>query len=274
MPLPSHLSYKSALVLLPPSSIVAPIESIRQKHDKHFRRWPPHINLIYPFLAAPSQGLSLDGQQSEQNKTSDLLHNMHSQGNASVSTNADSLSSRANLGQRLTKVAETVPPFRFLRADPPGVFNHSKQSATVWLDPINNATPSNGDESLSQASLQTSEFSECNEDTRPFTPHLSVGQASGSISTYRLRDEAQRVIETFGREKLDEGNSKQAPIGGFEWHVDTVHIIERSGFKGRFKIVGSFKLSDDTSSPLVSGAPTFCNKNIHKSHYKPGNGLL
>jgi 2'-5' RNA ligase len=53
--LPAHLSHTSALALLPPASITAPIEAVRRVHDKHFARWPPHINLLYPFLASPSE---------------------------------------------------------------------------------------------------------------------------------------------------------------------------------------------------------------------------
>src|SRR4051812_45734334 len=40
----------SALVIMPPESLWQPIQRIRRAHDKSFQRWPPHINLLYPFL--------------------------------------------------------------------------------------------------------------------------------------------------------------------------------------------------------------------------------
>jgi 2'-5' RNA ligase len=42
-------THKSALVLIPDEEIWEPIQAIRSEHDKHFRRWMPHITLLYPF---------------------------------------------------------------------------------------------------------------------------------------------------------------------------------------------------------------------------------
>jgi len=42
-------TYKTAVVIIPPEACWHPIQSIRQKHDRQFRRWMPHITLIYPF---------------------------------------------------------------------------------------------------------------------------------------------------------------------------------------------------------------------------------
>ncbi len=43
-------SHQSALCLLPPSEISRRANSLRALHDKAFNSWPPHINLIYPFV--------------------------------------------------------------------------------------------------------------------------------------------------------------------------------------------------------------------------------
>ncbi len=42
-------THKTAVVIIPPENIWAPIQNIRQKYDRQFRRWMPHITLIYPF---------------------------------------------------------------------------------------------------------------------------------------------------------------------------------------------------------------------------------
>ena len=45
----SGKTHKTALVLIPPAPLWPPIQAIRQEHDRHVRRWMPHITLIYPF---------------------------------------------------------------------------------------------------------------------------------------------------------------------------------------------------------------------------------
>ncbi len=40
---------KSALVLIPPPAVWEPIQSLRRRYDRKFRRWMPHITLLYPF---------------------------------------------------------------------------------------------------------------------------------------------------------------------------------------------------------------------------------
>jgi len=41
-------TYTSAVVLIPPFEVWSTIQAIRQVHDRHFRRWMPHITLLYP----------------------------------------------------------------------------------------------------------------------------------------------------------------------------------------------------------------------------------
>jgi len=45
----SSKTYNSAIVLIPPEDCWDPIQAIRREHDRHVRRWMPHINLLYPF---------------------------------------------------------------------------------------------------------------------------------------------------------------------------------------------------------------------------------
>lgn len=42
-------THKTAVVIIPPENLWAPIQKIRQKYDRQFKRWMPHITLIYPF---------------------------------------------------------------------------------------------------------------------------------------------------------------------------------------------------------------------------------
>ena len=154
--LAQHLSHKSALALLLPHPVSAPVETIRREHDKHFRRWPPHLNLIYPFLASPSI------QQADRQPSPAL---------------------KEDIQHRIQKAINHTEPFRLtLSADPPGIFSHSKKSKTVWLRPLSDQV------NQLQAALQA-EFSECDADKRPFVPHLSIGQARSDIDAEKLANE-------------------------------------------------------------------------------------
>jgi 2'-5' RNA ligase len=42
-------TFTTAVVLIPPSEVQPAIQAIRQLHDRHFKRWMPHITLLYPF---------------------------------------------------------------------------------------------------------------------------------------------------------------------------------------------------------------------------------
>jgi 2'-5' RNA ligase len=43
-------TYRTAAVLVPPETVWESIQRIRKQHDRHYRRWMPHITLLYPFL--------------------------------------------------------------------------------------------------------------------------------------------------------------------------------------------------------------------------------
>ena len=42
-------THLSAVVVVPPKEVWEPIQAIRRAHDKQFRRWLPHVTLLYPF---------------------------------------------------------------------------------------------------------------------------------------------------------------------------------------------------------------------------------
>lgn len=42
----------TAIVAIPPEEAWEPIQAIRRVHDRQIRRWMPHINLVFPFVAA------------------------------------------------------------------------------------------------------------------------------------------------------------------------------------------------------------------------------
>ena len=42
-------THKTALVIIPPEDLWPSIQAIRKRHDRAFRRWMPHITMVYPF---------------------------------------------------------------------------------------------------------------------------------------------------------------------------------------------------------------------------------
>lgn len=56
---PPAQTHQTALVVLinedAPDSLHGAVQDIRRVHDRHFKRWPPHITLAYPF--APHEDL-------------------------------------------------------------------------------------------------------------------------------------------------------------------------------------------------------------------------
>jgi endonuclease/exonuclease/phosphatase family metal-dependent hydrolase len=50
----STTSYNTALCIIPPQDQCLDVDKLRSLYDKGFERWPPHINLVYPFVAPES----------------------------------------------------------------------------------------------------------------------------------------------------------------------------------------------------------------------------
>ena len=42
-------TYRTAAVLIPSGDVWPPIQAVRAERDRHYRRWMPHITLLYPF---------------------------------------------------------------------------------------------------------------------------------------------------------------------------------------------------------------------------------
>ena len=144
------LRHTSAVVLVPPRDLWAPIQAIRATNDKSYLRWMPHVNLLYPFLRDDARG--------------------------------DTFSVAAGLAER---ALAGVPPFR-VRLDDFRHFKHRK-SCTVWLHPSDPRVEDAWEREpgacagvmAAQAALEAAfPFADNLSGISPagFTPHLSVGQ--------------------------------------------------------------------------------------------------
>src|SRR5581483_712431 len=84
-----------AVAIVPPQDAWPPIQALRERHDRQFHRWPPHLNLLYPFY--------------QPGRFDDALPRL-------IAACA-----------RVAVFTVTLTEFRF--------FHHSSRKATLWLAP-------------------------------------------------------------------------------------------------------------------------------------------
>jgi 2'-5' RNA ligase len=136
---------------------------------------------------------------------------------------------KQDIESRIRTVAKGILPFHIsLPAKPLGAFyTPSKQ---LWLKPLSAPFESfpTAIHHL-QAALQMA-FSECDE--RPFTPHLSIGQAKDDSV---MRDIGEQVQRAFAEDLTSE----------LAWYVDKIFVLERKSQKDRFKVVSAIELGKD-----------------------------
>lgn len=131
--------HTSALCWVPPISQQKPIQCLRAEHDRQIHRWPPHVNVLYPFVPF-----------SEFDPAARLL----------------------------AHVLQYVQPFsvtlRRLES-----FKHGKKSQTAWLVPESHDEAVDVNPWYALQNACESAFPHCIEQRKHggiFTPHLTVGQ--------------------------------------------------------------------------------------------------
>jgi len=149
----------TAIVVVPPKEVWPQIQSIRQQYDKSFVRWPPHINLIYPFVPA--------GEFPE---------------------------AAAKIKQQFTNAS--LSPFRVTFANF-SFFQHGKKSCTVWCDP--QVQQGNELKDLQNNLEKVFPFCDdlSTRSEHGFQPHLSVGQFQGKAESEGKINEFMRTWKPF-----------------------------------------------------------------------------
>lgn len=163
--------HQSALALLPDADtpLYSSIQATRRVHDKHFKRWPPHVNILYPFVP-----------EAEFEAAAQVLHK--------------ALFSFAPIDCTMARV---------------GFFEHGKSSCTAWLAPQTTEAAAAGTTAdASGKDLRPSPhpgivqlqsacqgaIPHCNDLTASFggrfTPHLSLGQ-------FRTKEDVQKFVDSL-----------------------------------------------------------------------------
>ena len=97
------LVHGSAVCLLPPRQAWPQFQELRCFHDRAFVRWPPHINLLYPWLED--------------------------------STDSDGREVFAEAALRCAEAVAGVAPFE-VKLERLRFFEHGPGSCTLWADPV------------------------------------------------------------------------------------------------------------------------------------------
>jgi hypothetical protein len=79
------------------------------------------------------------------------------------------------------------------------------------------------------------EFAECDADTRPFVPHLSIGQAKRTKDVVALKGDIQTVMASYC----------QTDDWSLDWLVDAVVVLEREGYSEPFEVVSAVLLEEN-----------------------------
>jgi hypothetical protein len=209
--LPSRKSHGMTICLVPPSSATEVWDQFtaarRECKDPGFYRWPPHANILYPFIEPVYS--SEDGVDSS-------IDDQHT-------------TFRNEIASSLSKAAENIEPF-YVTIDSFGTFGNN-QRGVLWAYPqshYNEQAHNNEDEEplIRLHRLLEQQFPMCY-DTRKtgaFHPHMT-------ISHYANNDDA-----LIAKEKVESGWKSDF------FHVPEIYMLERRGDDGQFHISATIPL--------------------------------
>ncbi|KAL7488260.1 hypothetical protein ACHAW6_013844 [Cyclotella cf. meneghiniana] len=213
---PSQKSHCVTICMVPPSiakSAWSRLTSARKAcRDPGFYRWPPHVNLLYPFLE-PIFNIdgSLDG--------------------ASVVTKKHEIRNQFmdEVTRHLSNAAKQVMPFD-VSLDSFGCFG-GKSRGVLWSNPKshyssigNNAK--DADPLVHLQNMLETQFPMCNDQRKQgsFTPHMTISHYANLSDAIEAKDELQSTWE---------------PVS---FRVSELYMLQRTGDDGQFKVAATIPL--------------------------------
>lgn len=185
IPFKPSMAHETSVALIPPDSAWPPIQNARMLvQDRGLWRWPPHVNLLYPFVALTE--FEVTSLSKEEGGSLLGLVKSLSHPHLSICSSSSSSACAQSAAAELAKAAASVEPFDVLLRDF-HVFVH-KKSATLWLHP----EPSRS-EALQklQAALQDA-MPLCDAQRSShgtFTPHVTVGHFESEEAALSARNQ-------------------------------------------------------------------------------------
>jgi hypothetical protein len=226
------ISHTSALCIVPPDTDVMVWDNLTRARtdlkDPGLFRWPPHINLLYPFYEIPTT----NKQSQETNITTVSEH---------------SEESAILFLSQIRKAASQINPFH-VSLHTFGCFG-GKNRGVLWLYP--STAPAVGEEepikqlhdSLQKAFptllSKTSKF-------MPFYPHMTLSHFENIISAENAKkDQEERWL------CLQKGNSNKnhIPVSNYNspsFYVQEIYVLQRQGDNGQFHKVATIPLGKNS----------------------------
>jgi len=206
--LTSRKSHSMTICLVPPPSATTAWEQLsaaRKKcKDPGFYRWPPHANLVYPFLEFK---YNADMEGSKDGQRPNFLN---------------------EIAIHLSKAAADCDPFD-VTVDSFGTFG-GKSRGVLWAYPKSEYSQACNDDDdrdeplIKLNSLLEQQFPMCKDQRKTFHPHMTVSHYANNEDAAA----AQKELE-----------SKWEPLS---FHVPEIYLLERQGDDGQFKIAATIPL--------------------------------
>mmetsp|Transcript_33206 Transcript_33206/g.69882 ORF Transcript_33206/g.69882 Transcript_33206/m.69882 type:complete len:452 (-) Transcript_33206:51-1406(-) len=208
--LPSRKSHCMTICLVPPPSATIAWEQLtavrKECKDPGYYRWPPHANIVYPFLEPV---YNKDGEESKDDQRTKF---------------------RNEIAIHLSKAAGKCEPFD-VTIDSFGTFG-GKSRGVLWAYPKSKYLQAcdnekDGEEPLiTLHSLLEQQFPLCKDQrkTGAFHPHMTVSHYTNNENALIAKKEVE---------------SKWEPVS---FHVPAIYLLERKGDEGQFKIAATISL--------------------------------
>jgi 2'-5' RNA ligase len=204
----------------------------RQLRDPGYYRWPPHANLLYPFLEVNDNDDKDDDEAT--NNTTTLL---------------------STILDRLRSAAQQVEPFT-VQLNRLGTFG-GKRRGVLWLSPdsyvsrpeedTNSTSTTSGDTTSTNSStlsplvqlqqLLEEAFPMCQDQSSKggsaFTPHMT-------LSHFETLDDALRAQQEIERDYFASSSSSS-----LEFRLDRIYLLSRQGDGGQFLRVADIGLGKE-----------------------------
>jgi 2'-5' RNA ligase len=228
------ISHTSALCIVPPDTDVMVWDNLTRARtdlkDPGLFRWPPHINLLYPFYEIPT------------------TNQQHQPTQETIITTASENSEKSALLllSQIRKATSQINPFH-VSLHTFGCFG-GKNRGVLWLYP--SSAPVVGEvepikqlhdflqEAFPTLLSKTSKF-------MPFYPHMTLSHFENLIFAENAKkDQEERWLSC-----LQKGNKNHVPVSNFNspsFYVQEIYVLQRQGDDGQFHKVATIPLGKNS----------------------------
>ena len=243
-----HLS----VCMVPPESSVEVWEAITkcriQFKDPGLYRWPPHANLLYPFIDVQQQPATIVSLSS--------CNNSHEDSDDTATSAVD-----PTIIESLLHACRQIEPFN-VKLHQFGTFGSSKRGV-LWLFPDSYKTYSSPDDDIIPTATDESDvdyksplvqlqellvesFPYCNDQNlksnEGFNPHMTISH----FINHQDALEAQTQVESWWLSPISDDRNKATSL---HFPVEYIYLLQRFGDSGQFLRVADIPLG--TSSEVI-----------------------